>query len=289
MLPAAVADELAGLLDTAPAALHAQPVGGGCISPAARVEAGGRTVFVKWAGADSPADLFFAEATALARLAAARAVRVPDVLAVSTRLIALEWLEPGRADTTGWRALGAALARLHRSGAAAFGFEHDNFIGPLPQPNAWLPAWPAFFRERRIVPQLERALRTGAFASAERTLLARFTDSLEHVLDGAAAEGPSLLHGDLWSGNAHALQDGGLALIDPATYYGDREVDLAMAELFGGFPRAFFEAYEESWATPAGRARRRAAYQVYYLLVHVSLFGGGYAARTLSAVRAALD
>lgn len=288
MLPDAVARELAALLETAPDTVRAAPVAGGCISPAARVEAGGRTVFVKWAGAASPAGLFAAEAASLTRLASARAVRVPRVLAVSGDAIVLEWLEPGRAGAAGWQALGASLARLHRSSASAFGLEHDNFIGPLPQPNAWRPAWPAFFREQRIAPQLARALRTGAFASGDRALLARFTDALDDTLRDAAPDGPSLLHGDLWSGNAYPMRDGEIALIDPASYYGDREVDLAMAELFGGFPGTFFDAYEAAWPTPAGRAQRRAAYQVYYLLVHVNLFGAGYAARTLSAVRAAL-
>src|SRR5690606_28054934 len=119
---------------------------------------------------------------------------------------------------------------------------------------------------RRVRPQLERALAAAAFDTSERHLLARFVDSLDTILADAAPGGASLLHGDLWSGNAHPSAHGDVALPDPASYRGDREVGLAMAELFGGFPRALYDAYEEAWPTPAGSNRRRSAYRVYYLL-----------------------
>ncbi len=287
-LPPAVRERLAVVLAAEPDSLHVHGVSGGCVSPAARVQAGDRAVFVKWLEPGAPSELLRAEATGLAVLAATGAVRVPAVVALTGDALVLEWLESGSADASGWRALGASLARLHRADAPAFGFAGDNFIGALPQANGWIGDWPRFFRERRIVPQLERALEADVFEAHERRELAMFADSLDDILQNAATGGASLLHGDLWSGNALALQDGTLALIDPSCWYGDREVDLAMAELFGGFPPAFFEAYEATWPTPApARSRRRAAYRVYYLLVHVNLFGAGYVRGTLEAVRAA--
>jgi fructosamine-3-kinase len=281
--------EAAAVLGVAASAVRVRPVGGGCISPAARVDAAGRSVFVKSTGSSTPSDLFAAEAEGLALLRRARAVRVPEVLAVSADALVLEWLEPGAPTAPAWRTLGTQLAALHRLTADGCGLARDNYIGPLRQANGWLKDWPAFFRERRVVPQLERALHDGAFDARARVELHAFVDALPALLADVADDPPSLLHGDLWSGNALALAGGDIALVDPACYFGHREVDLAMAELFGGFPAAFFDAYEESWPTrTAGRTQRRSAYRVYYLLVHVNLFGSGYVARTLQAVRTAL-
>jgi fructosamine-3-kinase len=287
-LPAAVARQVAAALDVATETIRSSAVAGGSINPAARVQSGDRIAFVKWATPDTPADQFAQEAESLRRIGAVQAVRVPRVLAVSEDALVLEWIEPGRVAEHAWDALGRGLARLHRTTAARFGGPHDNYIGPLPQPNGWLTDWAEFFRERRIRPQLERALAAHAFDAGQRRALEAFVDSLEGILRGAAAGGASLLHGDLWSGNAHPAADDQVALIDPSSYYGDREVDLAMAELFGGFPRAFYEAYEEEWPTPGGRERRRSAYRVYYLLVHVNLFGAAYVGGTMEAVHASM-
>lgn len=277
------------MLGVAEDTLHSSSLPGGCISPAARVQSGDHVVFVKWATADTPSDQFEQEAASLRVLDGAQAVRVPRVLSISPESLVLEWIEPGRVSESSWQKLGSALAGLHRTTADRFGAEHDNYIGPLPQQNGWLDDWIEFYRERRIRPQLERAVSAGAFDADERRTLTTFIDSLDTILREAAADGPSLLHGDLWSGNAHPCADGEVALIDPASYYGDREVDLAMAELFGGFPRAFYEAYEEAWPTRTGRARRRSAYRVYYLLVHVNLFGSSYVRGTVDAARMSMD
>ena len=289
LLPPAVRDAVAEILQASDASLHVEPVHGGCISPAARVTSSsdGRSVFAKWATAETPAGLFDQEAISLAALAAAEVVRVPGVLHADARSLVLEWLEPGTATTSGWHNFGRALAALHRVGGRAFGWSQDNFIGPLPQRNTWDGSWPEFYRQHRIGPQLERAASLRAFDSTQQKILERFHDTLPDIL--AHDPVPSLLHGDLWSGNVHPLANGELALIDPASSYGDREMDLAMAELFGGFTSGFFESYEAAFATdPAARAERRAAYQVYYLLVHVNLFGGAYVARTISAAERAL-
>lgn len=289
VLPAHVADAAARVLAAASGTLRAEPVHGGCISPAARVMCSGtrRSVFAKWATAETPAGLFEQEAISLAALAATGAVRVPAVLHANARLLILEWLEPGKATTSGWRNFGRALAALHRASADAFGWSQDNFIGPLPQRNTWHGSWTEFYQQRRIGPQLERAFALGAFDNGQRKLLERFHESLARIL--AHDPAPSLLHGDLWSGNAHALENGEVALIDPASCYGDREMDLAMAALFGGIPASFFDSYDAEWPrNPALRDERRAAYQVYYLLVHVNLFGAAYVAQTISSAQRAL-
>ncbi|MGQ0560499.1 MAG: fructosamine kinase family protein [Gemmatimonadota bacterium] len=275
MLPAALQQELEAVLGDRITAARA--VGGGCISNATRLNMhGGTSVFLKW-GSD-PA-LFRAEAAALRQLAAAQALRVPAVIAAGDWLL-LEWLEPGRMTRERWEGLGRGLAGLHRPRHPQFGWSAANFIGSLPQTNAWSDDWPSFWREQRIVPQMlnlraEPARRIG-------TLL----DHSEQILHAGNEDGPSLLHGDLWSGNVHAVSAGAPAVIDPASYYGHREVDLAMAKLFGGFDRRFFDAYEEAWPLSAGSEERQHCYQLYYLLVHVNLFGNSYMPRTLAALEA---
>lgn len=265
-----------------------RPVGGGCISPAYRVRTGdGAECFVKTAGRDWPADAFAEEARSLRRLGQAGVLTVPEVHGVSAGWLALEWLEPAAAGVDGWAALGRGLAQLHAVEAPRPGWERDNYIGPLPQPNGAMATWPEFWRARRLEPVVERAA-TSLDASTVRQL-ERLCDTLPDLIGPAGAEdGMSLLHGDLWSGNVH-MSVRGPALVDPASSFGHREVDLAMASLFGGFPPGFFEAYEAEWPLRPGAARRRHVYQLYYLLVHVVLFGGGYAAGTAAAVRAALD
>ncbi|MGH7476069.1 MAG: fructosamine kinase family protein [Longimicrobiales bacterium] len=271
-----------------------QRVAGGCVSPSARlVSTAGDTAFLKWGEGDVALRMFAAEAGSLSALAEVEAVRVPAVLAAATDeatvgWLILEWLEPGQPTRGGWRSLGHALARLHRTRAERFGWQADNFIGSLPQPNAWTADWAEFWRSRRLEPQLQRACDRGLLDRGDRRRFDRLFDVLDSRLAVARDEGASLLHGDLWSGNVHMLKGGTAALVDPASYYGHREVDVAMTELFGGFDPAFFEAYDADWPLDTGyREGRRAIYQLYYLLVHVNLFGSGYVASTLAALERA--
>lgn len=261
-------------------------IGGGCISPAYRIRTeDGADHFVKTAAGDWPANAFAEEARSLERLREADALTVPRVHGVAGDWLALEWLEPAAAGVEAWTALGRGLARLHATQAPAPGWPGDNYIGPLPQPNGGAATWPEFWRSRRLEPMAVRAaprLDAGTLRDLEQLYAV-----LPELLGPAADDGMSLLHGDLWSGNVH-MSVRGPALIDPASCFGHREVDLAMAALFGGFPHAFFAAYEAGWPLLPGAARRRHVYQLYYLLVHVALFGGGYAAGTASALRAAL-
>ncbi len=275
------------------------PVAGGCISPTARLETDRGPFFLKWGSPDLPDDLLAAEARGLRALSAAGEVRVPAVVAEGgagstdpTRpadsagppWLLAEWLQPNAAGREAWERLGAGLAALHRHTADRFGADADNYIGSLPQANAPLEDWPAFWRERRLEPQLRMAMDRGLLGDDDRRRFDALFERLDEILAVGNADGPSLLHGDLWSGNVHMTADGA-AIIDPSVYHGHREVDLAMSELFGGFGPEFYFAYDKAWPIEPGYDPiRRAVYQLYYLLVHVNLFGGGYVGRTRNAL-----
>ena len=291
--PAEVRTRLQRLLDSAalcPDIVELRALGGGCVNHGARVALqDGNVVFAKWSRGPAPVDMFEREAHGLALLAGSRTVRVPAVIALDEAILILEWLEPGTPRTRDWMHFGGSLARMHRHSAAQFGAAPSNYIGPLTQDNTPSPDWPEFWWTRRLEPQLAHARASGVLSAQDREEIECVRHVLPEILAAATSEQPSLLHGDLWSGNAHAMA-GGIALIDPAVYYGHREVDLAMAALFGGFPRQFRAAYEEEWPLERdGLEQRRAAYQLYYLLVHVNLFGAGYRARTLDAARAVVS
>jgi len=253
-----------------------RPVGGGDINQAELlVGRDGRRFFVKLNRADRLA-MFEAEADGLAEIAGARAIRVPGPVCSGVdgdrAYLVLEYLDmDGRGDAA---ELGRRLAALHRARQERFGWRRDNTIGATPQPNDWRDDWIAFLREQRLGHQLRLARRRGAPA--------RLIDQGERLLAElpaffqAYAPVPSLLHGDLWGGN-YGYADGQPVLFDPAVYYGDREADLAMTELFGGFPAAFYAAYAEAWPLDPGYASRRTLYNLYHVLNHYNLFGGGYA------------
>jgi fructosamine-3-kinase len=241
----------------------------------------GGDAFVKLAGADTlPA--FEAEADGLQALAAAGALRVPAVLAVGGAgghaLLALEWLELQSAagsDGASQALLGERLAMQHRTTALRFGWHRDNTIGATPQQNAWDDDWVRFLRERRLGMQLELASRNGL----ESRSVDRGRDLVERC--GAFFSShdpvPSLLHGDLWGGNWGAVAGvGEPAVFDPAVYYGDREADLAMTRLFGGFGPRFYAAYQSAWPLDQAAGTRRTLYNLYHVLNHFNLFGGGY-------------
>ena len=265
----------------------AAALSGGDINDAYRVTlADGRVVFVK---ANDRADvrMFPAEARGLSWLAEPRALRIPRVLAVSREdaphpFLVLEYLEPAPRVRDFDERLGRGLAALHRSGPAAFGLDFDNFIGRLPQSNRAHATWAEFYRDERLVPQLELARNARrATARMERGFEALFAKLAELV---APEEPPARLHGDLWGGNLHVDDRGEPALIDPAPYGGHREVDLAMMRLFGGFGSRTFAAYDEAYPLAEGHEERVPLYQLYFLMVHVNLFGGSYGASVESAL-----
>ena len=263
-----------------------QSVGGGSINRAYRVPSVDGPVFVK-INASSALGMLEAEAVGLEALRGANAVRVPAVLGVGlageVAYLALEWIGLGAKGPTAERELGRRLAQQHRVTSTTFGWDRDNTIGSTPQVNAPSEHWLVFFRERRLRYQLDLAARNGLpspVVADAATALAR----LDRIL-GDHRPRPSLLHGDLWGGNWGADAAGMPVIFDPAVYYGDRETDLAMTQLFGGFGSAFYAAYEAEWPLPAGAERRVDVYNLYHLLNHFNLFGAGY----LQAVRAAID
>ncbi|RFA31111.1 hypothetical protein CAI21_00120 [Alkalilimnicola ehrlichii] len=262
------------------------PVGGGCINEGAIVGEGARRYFVKLNGTGQRA-MFEAEADGLKRLAAADAVRVPRPIAVGEgngrAFLVLEFIEFGAASPAGFRRLGEALAQLHASHGERYGLPYDNTIGTTLQPNAEDTDWCRFFSRQRLAFQLRLAADNGIGKRVGETgerLLAALRERW-----AAYRPAPSLVHGDLWSGNVAFDRQGMPVLFDPACYYGDRETDLAMTELFGGFPRAFYDAYNAVAPVSADYPMHRDLYQLYHVLNHFNLFGGGYAGQ----VRRLLD
>jgi protein-ribulosamine 3-kinase len=255
----------------------AQTVGGGCIHGAWRLAGTDGPVFLKTSRADS-AWLLEAEADGLAGLRDAGFLRVPGVfghgVVEDTAWLALEWLELRPATPRSERLLGEALARQHLAGGERFGWRQDNAIGATPQRNDMSDDWAVFFQARRIGSQLEAGARRGL----PGRLLARGERLLAEIpaLLADRQPAPALLHGDLWSGNHAADAQGAPVVFDPAVHYGDPECDIAMARLFGGFDREFFAAYDAHLPPAPGRARRERLYQLYHVLNHANLFGGGY-------------
>jgi protein-ribulosamine 3-kinase len=281
---AALSHELAALTGGQCAAAPQYRVSGGSINECYRWPARGGDLFVK-VGARAALPMFEAEAEGLAELAQARAVRVPRVLACGhsggAAFLALEWIEAGVRSDEGERRLGAALAALHGVTAQRFGWRRDNTIGRTPQANLWTADWVEFVRERRLRPQLKLAHANG-FGALLGAPGERLLQALPRLLAGHRPAA-SLLHGDLWGGNWLLSMAGEPVIFDPAVYYGDREADLAMTRLFGGFGGAFYRAYQAAAPLGAGAPARAELYNLYHVLNHANLFGGGYAgqARTL--------
>lgn len=258
-------------------------LGGGCINTALRLADGDQQWFVKTNSADR-LSMFEAEAEGLNAMADTGTIRVPRALCTGTHqgqsFIVMEYIEPGSAGPRGQAEAGRQLAAMHRHTAERFGWHRDNTIGATHQPNDWRDSWIDFWREQRLGFQLELVGRNG-YTSLQRAgepLLDRFPVLIDH--DPA----PSLLHGDLWGGNITFDQEHRPVIFDPAVYYGDREADLAMTELFGGFGRDFYAAYREAWPLDPGYGVRKTLYNLYHILNHTNLFGGGYVGQAQSMI-----
>ena len=244
----------------------------------------GREVFLKHRD-PAPAGMFAAEAESLRWIARSETIRVPGVHAVDDAYLALEWIEPGPPMAGHDEALGRGLAALHRSGAPRFGQPWDGpgFIGPIPFPAGWFDDWPTCLAESRLLPLGRMARDAAVIGEADARALERLCARLKEWYPADVP--PARLHGDLWSGNRHRDESGAPVLIDPCASGGNREIDLAMMHLFGGFSARVFDAYDDAWPVDQGEPDRRDLNQLVPLLVHAVLFGGGYVDRALAIVR----
>lgn len=258
-----------------------QPISGGSICDSFAVTlAGGETLFLKTRH-PAPNRLFACEANGLAALAGTGALRVPQVLAAGDEFLALEYIPAARPATDFWQHLAEGLAAIHSQPTADFGFEEDNYCGLTPQPNPRLLDGFAFFGEHRLWFQATLASDKSLLSSADMRRLEQLIRDLPNRLP---VQPPSLIHGDLWSGNIHCDQGGQPVLIDPACHRGWREADIAMTQLFGTLPDRFYDTYQQCLPMPSGWQQRMPVYNIYHLLNHLNLFGSSY----LQSVRSGL-
>lgn len=255
-----------------------RPVSGGCINQGYAVSGNGLIYFVKINQANQEA-MFAAESLGLKQIHATKTIRVPEPIcwgiADKSSYLVLEWLEFGGGDSQSWEKMGQNLAHLHQvSLSDRFGWHCNNTIGSTPQINTISNNWADFFAHQRIGYQLRLAKERGGNFPDEDQVIPAISEILSQHQPH-----PSLVHGDLWSGNAAITVDGEPVILDPATYWGDREVDLAMTELFGGFPAAFYRGYNDVFPLDAGYQKRKTLYNLYHILNHFNLFGGGYASQ----------
>ncbi|MCC6725110.1 MAG: fructosamine kinase family protein [Saprospiraceae bacterium] len=266
--------------------LATRPISGGDINEAYQLSTASSQYFLKINTAPFAKELFVAEAAGLHAIATQGILRTPTVIGHDSTeygsFLLLEFIESGYRPDGFWECFGAAMANLHRKTAPSFGFENDNFIGVLPQPNGLHGTWPDFYIAERLLPQLSIAEQG---KKLQPTDFQNFEQLFKKLPELCPNEPPAFVHGDFWSGNFLCDANGSPVLIDPAVSFSHREMDLAMSRLFGGFDRLFYQAYETEWPLAPGFEGRLPVYQLYYLLVHVNLFGGGYVQLVRDALR----
>ncbi|MEL6815953.1 MAG: fructosamine kinase family protein [Cyanobacteria bacterium J06598_3] len=284
-----VADHISQLTGQSFQIQSQRSIGGGCINQAAAVNDGDSTFFVKVNQANM-LPMFEAEFEGLKDMYESHTIRVPQPLvtgvAGSVAYIVMEYLPLGeQGGTAAWQRMGQQLAAMHQVVSnKGFGWHRDNTIGATPQLNGWGDDWAEFWRDRRLGPQFSMAhARGGQFPRRDELMSA-----IPKLLAGHNPA-PALLHGDLWSGNAAVTDEGEPVILDPATYYGDPEADLAMTELFGRFPASFYQAYDAASPMSSGYRQRKVLYNLYHILNHFNLFGGGYASQANSMISEVLN
>ncbi len=256
---------------------ESQAIGGGDINAACKLTSGLETYFIKYNDAFKYPAMFMVEAMGLNVLKAANELYIPEVIgygeADKDAFLILEYINQGVKIDNFWHDFGHRLALLHTHTSEYFGLDNDNYIGSLHQSNNKQITWSNFFVEERLLPQIKLARNKGEIRKLTVDRLENFFKYIEELFP---KEKPSLVHGDLWNGNYMIAPDGTAALIDPAVYYGHREMDIAMTQLFGGFPKEFYEGYNERYPMEKDWRKRMDYYNLYPLMVHVNLFGGGY-------------
>lgn len=259
------------------------PIGGGCINHGGRFTTRNQEFFLKWNSSTQFPGMFNAEAKGLSTLKATNTLRIPEIVAtgntISYQYLLLEFIERRPQKHDFWHTFGKQLAMLHRHSHKDYGLDHDNYIGSLAQSNSANKNWVNFFINNRIETQLRIAFENKSIDQAIKKKFEKLYQQLPSLLP---VEQPALLHGDLWSGNLLSDDNGNPCLIDPAVYYGNREVDLAMTTLFGGFDSTYLQAYNEVFPLIKGYQTRFEIYTLYPLLVHVNLFGRSYLTQVVS-------
>jgi fructosamine-3-kinase len=261
---------------------------GGCISNAYKITSGDNSsYFLKYNPSISD-DMFIKEANGLNELAKANAIRVPQVLHFDNELILLELIQSGSKKKNFFEEFGRQFAEMHKFRSESFGFYEDNFIGSNPQKN--IPDeqekddWVSFYFRKRILYQLKLAEKLGNSTEELRKGISKLENKINEIIGDTQGK-PSLLHGDLWSGNFMVDETGSAVLIDPAVYYGHREADLGMTKLFGGFSSEFYHSYSEAYPLQDGFVYRENIYKLYHVLNHLNLFGGGYYSQAMSLIK----
>lgn len=251
---------------------------GGSINEAFKINTSGGCFFVKMNESQAFPNMFAKEVRGLNLLHDSKTLRIPKTLHYETccqhTYLLLEYVESGNPTQESWRQFGEQLAQMHRDSNDYFGLDHDNYMGSLPQNNIPHEIWSEFFIEERLERQLKLAIDN---ASLDKRMIKSFEKLYSRLSTFFPPEPPALVHGDLWSGNFLFDQAGQVVLIDPAVYFGHREVDIAMSTLFGQFDDEFYHAYHGAYPMETGWKERLDIYNLYPLLIHVNLFGGGYA------------
>ncbi len=250
---------------------------GGSINNALRVKTGSGNWFAKYNSADRYPRMFKKEALGLDLLHKAGEVYTPSVIGCDSAhgqsMLVLEYVESARENATYWHDFGTSLARLHKHIGERFGLNHDNYIGSLEQFNDFHDRWIDFFVNQRLEIQIKMARNQGLI---DNSTVKRFEKLYHHLSDFFPEEKPSLIHGDLWSGNYMTNNRGEACIIDPAVYYGHRLMDIGMSKLFGGFAPQFYESYNNEFPMENNWRQAVEIANLYPLMVHVNLFGGGY-------------
>lgn len=252
-------------------------VTGGCINACFRLKTPTDNFFLKYNRSDSNPGMFSAEAKGLDMLRRCSSLKIPEVLlqgkSSNYSFLILEWLEEGRGGSSFEKALGIGMADLHRITHRHFGLDHSNYIGSLAQVNTETEDWPSFFFSFRLQPMIERAFEMNLLETRDIRAFERLERALPDIFPEVE---PSLVHGDLWSGNKMPTDKGLPAIFDPAVYFGNREMDIAMTKLFGGFGKEFYESYLEAFPMETGWEERFPICNLYPLLIHLILFGKSY-------------